>query len=307
VIVIAPQQKPHRAFIALSRKARAAARVNNAQNPSAVAAQRICQRSVNRLSDSAVSTAAYDGAHLCAAAQGVCMFSKKFLSGAALTALSMAMPGVAHAQSTASQIQEEDTIIVTGQRRSMEGTMTAEQAPKARATVTQEYIGTQAPGQTVLDTLNLIPGVNFTSTDAFGASGGAINMRGFDGARISLTVDGIPLNDTGNYAIYSNQQVDPELIERANVNLGTTDIDSPTASAVGGTINYVTRTPGEDFGVMASLAGGSENFHREFLLIDTGALGPLGTRAFLSGSFTEYDQFVGPGELQKKQYNGGIY
>ena len=49
--------------------------------------------------------------------------------------------------------------------------------------------------------------------------------------RISLTVDGIPLNDSGNYAVYSNQQIDPEVIDEVNVNLGTTDVDSPTASA----------------------------------------------------------------------------
>ncbi|HWA00318.1 MAG TPA: TonB-dependent receptor [Caulobacterales bacterium] len=235
------------------------------------------------------------------------MVSKRFLYGAALTALSVSMTGVAHAQSTASQIQEEDTIIVTGQRQSMEGTMVAERAPKARATITQDYIQTQAPGQTILESLNLIPGLNFTNTDAYGTSGGAINIRGFDGARISLTVDGIPLNDTGNYAIYSNQQVDPEIIERANVNLGTTDVDSPTASAVGGTVNYVTRTPGEDFGVFASYAAGSENFGRWFGMIDTGAMGPLGTRGFVSGSWSQYDQFVGPGQLQKMQFNGGLY
>ncbi|WP_395644817.1 TonB-dependent receptor [Terricaulis sp.] len=235
------------------------------------------------------------------------MFSKRFLSGAALTALTMSMAGVANAQSTASQVEEEEVIVVTGTRQSAEGVIAPEQAARARASVTQEYLETQTSGQTVLNSLNLIPGVNFTSTDAYGSSGGAINMRGFDGARISLTVDGIPLNDTGNYAIYSNQQLDPELIQRANVNLGTTDVDSPTASAVGGTVNYITRIPGEEFGVQAAYAAGSENFGRSFVLVDTGALGPFDTRFFGSYSFTQYDQFVGPGELQKTQYNGGFY
>jgi iron complex outermembrane receptor protein len=235
------------------------------------------------------------------------MFSKKFLSGVALTALSMSMTGVAHAQSTASQIEEEELIIVTGQRQNLNGALQAEQAPRARATITDEYIGTQGSGQTILNTINLIPGVNFTNTDAYGSSGGAINMRGFDGARISLTFDGIPLNDTGNYAIYSNQQVDPELIQRANVNLGTTDVDSPTAAATGGTINYITRVPEEDAGLMASYSRGTENFGRIFGMVESGDIGPFGTRGFLSGSFTEYDQFLGPGAMQKTQYNGGLY
>ncbi|MBC7768429.1 MAG: TonB-dependent receptor [Phycisphaerales bacterium] len=235
------------------------------------------------------------------------MLSKKLLSGAALTALSLSMGGVANAQSTGSQVAEDEVIVVTGQRANLEGAIVAETAPRARATITEDYIETQAAGQTILETINLIPGVNFTNTDAFGSSGGAINMRGFDGARISLTFDGIPLNDTGNYAIYSNQQVDPELIQRANVNLGTTDVDSPTAAATGGTINYITRIPDEEAGLMVSYARGTENFNRIFGMVETGAIGPFGTRAYLGGSQTEYDQFVGPGDLQKRQINGGLY
>lgn len=235
------------------------------------------------------------------------MFSKKLLSGAALTALSFSMGGVAHAQSTGSQVAEEEVIVVTGARMALDGVIVAEQAPRARASITDEFIESRGTGQTILETINVIPGVNFTNTDAFGSSGGNINMRGFDGARISLTFDGIPLNDTGNYAIYSNQQVDPELIQRANVNLGTTDVDSPTAAATGGTINYITRIPDEEAGIMASFAGGSDNFRRIFALVETGAIGPFGTRAYLSGSQTEYDQFVGPGDLQKWQVNAGLY
>jgi iron complex outermembrane receptor protein len=51
--------------------------------------------------------------------------------------------------------------------------------------------------------------VNFTQSDAYGSAGGNIRIRGFEGNRISLTFDGLPLNDTGNYAIFSNQQLDP--------------------------------------------------------------------------------------------------
>src|SRR3546814_100879 len=108
------------------------------------------------------------------------------------------------------------------------------------------------PGQTILDTINLVPGVVFTNNDAYGSSGGQLSIRGFSEDRISLTFDGVPLNDSGNYAIYSNQQLDPGLIEQVNVNLGTTDVDSPTAAATGSTVNYRTMVPTEDFGVKVS-------------------------------------------------------
>ncbi|KAK0338922.1 hypothetical protein LTR94_036630, partial [Friedmanniomyces endolithicus] len=90
--------------------------------------------------------------------------------------------------------------------------------------------------------------MNFTNNDPYGSSGGNIRLHGFDGARIAQTFDGMPLNDSGNYSLYTNQMLDSELIERATVNTGTTDADSPSASATGGTINISSITPTTDFG-----------------------------------------------------------
>lgn len=213
--------------------------------------------------------------------------------------------GEAFAQSTASQIDE---IIVTGAReKAMNGLITAEQAPKARSTVTQEFMDSQADGQSAGQLINLLPGVNFTSEDPYGNSGGNIRLRGFDGSRISLTWDGIPLNDTGNYATYFNQTMDSEVADRIGVNLGTTDVDSPTPSAIGGTINIVTRVPDDEFGGMAKIAVGQDNYRRFFAMADTGAIGELGTKAFVAASYTKYDKFKGPGSIEKKQVNARIY
>lgn len=242
-------------------------------------------------------------------------FTKKaFWATTALTGALLLATG-ASAQSTASQQVEADTaedaevteVVVTGTRgvRNIEG-IAAEQAPRARTTITQELIATQPAGQTIFQTLNLTPGLNFVNTDPYGASGGNVRLRGFDGNRISLTFDGIPLNDTGNYAIFTNQQLDPELITQANVNTGTTDVDSPTASATGGTINYVTRRPSREFGGFGVGTVGSFNFHRVFGLIDTGEIGPWGTTAFAAASYQDYDKFRGEGDLTRMQYNGMI-
>ncbi|MES1201127.1 MAG: TonB-dependent receptor, partial [Pseudomonadota bacterium] len=144
------------------------------------------------------------------------------------------------------------------------------------------------------------------NNDAYGASGGGINVRGFDGARVSLTFDGIQLNDSGNYAIFSSQLLDPELITRANVNMGTTEVDSPTASAVGGTVNFVTRTPSDDPGGIVTVQTGDENMFRTFVELDSGEFWN-GTSAFLAGSYQQYDLFEGPGEMQRIQYNGRVY
>jgi iron complex outermembrane receptor protein len=231
---------------------------------------------------------------------------KLFWATSALTG-GLLVSSVALAQSTGTQVTEE--VIVTGQRgpRTIDGAMIAETAPKTRSTITQQFIATQVPGQTIIESLNLVPGLNFTNNDPYGSSGGNLRLRGFDGNRVSLTFDGIPLNDTGNYAIYTNQQLDPELIDRAVVNVGTTDVDSPTASAVGGTINYITRRPDREFGGIGQASVGSFAYKRFFGLVDTGEFGPWGTTAWLSASYTNYDKFKGPGEIDKKQFNGRLY
>jgi iron complex outermembrane recepter protein len=217
----------------------------------------------------------------------------------------------AFAQSTGSievEDEEEEAIVVTGTReeQGVKGVVVPD-ATKPRAVLTEEFIAKQTAGQSILNTINQIPGVNFTNSDAFGSSGGNLRIRGFDGNRISLTFDGFPLNDTGNYAIFSNQQLDPELIYSVNVNLGTTDVDSPTASAAGGTVNYLTRTPKREMGGLGVLTLGGENYGRIFGMFDTGEFTSFGTRAFIAASRTKYDKFKGPGGIYKKQINAGIY
>ncbi|MXO66556.1 TonB-dependent receptor [Altericroceibacterium endophyticum] len=230
--------------------------------------------------------------------------------------LAMVAPVAANAQSTGSLDFNEDEIVVTGAwQRDVNGVEIPD-TPKAKQVLSQEIIRAQRPGQTVNDIINLVPGVSFQNNDPWGSGGGSFTIRGFAADRVSQTLDGIPLNDSGNYAMYTNQQVDPEILQEVNVNLGTTDVDSPTASAVGGTVNLRTRLPNEVGSVMASasygnvLASGSGDrpYHRLFGMFDTGNLTSSGLRAFFSASQTGYDNpFNNYGKNEKKQFNGRIY
>ena len=146
--------------------------------------------------------------------------------------------------------------------------------------------------------------MNFTNNDAYGTSGGNLRIRGFDGSRVSVTFDGMPLNDSGNYALFTNQMLDPELVDRVDVNLGTTDVDSPTASATGGTVAYRTQASRPTISAAeAVVSGGNDNYKRGFLRVDTGEWGDSGTNAFFAASYQKYDKFKGPGDLEKKQFN----
>ncbi len=233
---------------------------------------------------------------------------KTFLAISAAS-LPIAIASPAMAQSTGS-IDFDTPIIVTGARTSTQAVagIAAPDTAKAKAVLTQENIQRQNPGQTILDTINQVPGVSFQNNDAYGSSGGTLNIRGFSSDRVSLTFDGVPLNDSGNYAIYSNQQIDPELIEEVSVNLGTTDVDSPTASAAGGTVNLRTKKPDHDFGVMLSGSAGEFDFMRIFAKVETGDLTESGTRAWFAASrATNKNPFNNYGKVNKQQYNMKIY
>jgi Outer membrane receptor for ferrienterochelin and colicins len=226
---------------------------------------------------------------------------------AALMALPFALALTpAMAQSTGSQALE--TVTVTGTKVSLSGGLDSYlQVPKQQSSITQDFIKTQTAGQTFFQDLNMLPGVNFTNNDAYGTSGGNIRMHGQDGNHIALTLDGMPLNDTGNYAIYTNQMLDPELIGRVTINQGTTDVDSPTAAVTGGTINVRSIDPTEDFSAEAVVSGGTNAFQRYFGMINSGNFGPFDTRGFLSYSYSGNDKYKGPGKLQKTQINGKLY
>ncbi|HLL58831.1 MAG TPA: TonB-dependent receptor, partial [Allosphingosinicella sp.] len=229
---------------------------------------------------------------------------KKFTLLCATTAL--VMPSMAFAQSTGSAALE-DEIVVTGSRKQDVGGVVVPDVPKTRSILTQEIISRQSEGQSILQTINLIPGVNYTNTDPYGSAGGNLRIRGFPGNRIALLWDGLPLNDTGNYAIFGNQQFDPELIDQVSVNLGTTDVDSPTPSAAGGVVSYRSLVPATDFGAILKGSIGTFDYFRTFGMLQTGSFTPWETRAWFAGSAQEYDKFKGPGKIRKEQFNTRIY
>ncbi|WP_416464104.1 TonB-dependent receptor [Sphingomonas sp. VDB2] len=240
---------------------------------------------------------------------------KTFLMGSAAI-IAVAAPSAAFAQSTGSS-DFEDSIIVTGARIDQGvGGVKIPDSPKAKVVLGQEIIQAQRPGQTINEIINLVPGVSFTNNDPWGSSGGSFTIRGFSSDRISQTFDGIPLNDSGNYAVYTNQQVDGELIENVNVNLGSTDVDSPTAAAVGGTVNIKTLEPSDEYGVLASVSygniaasgAGDRPYFRMFGVVNTGDLTGHGTKAWFSASRLKNDAaFANYGKVYKQQYNAKIW
>jgi iron complex outermembrane receptor protein len=115
----------------------------------------------------------------------------------------------AFAQSTGTAMLEEVVVTASGVR-SQNGAIVAVEAPKSRATITQDFIATQAPSQTVLDTHQPAAGCELHQQRRL-----RLGRRRHHDPRLRLAAhladlqDGVPLNDSGNYAIYPNQQMDP--------------------------------------------------------------------------------------------------
>lgn len=218
------------------------------------------------------------------------------------------LPSAVFAQSTGTTTFENQTIVVTGTRTKDVGGVKVTNTTKARSVLTQEFIARQQPGQSIDDIINYLPGVSFQSNGPYGDAGGTLTIHGFDASRISQTFDGVPMNDSGNYALYSQEQLDPELISEVNVSVGSTDLDSPTASATGGTVNYVLRDPTELMHTRIEASVGSFGFKRFFGVFDTGALTPFGTRVFVAGSNQrDHNPYDTGAKINKTQLNGKIY
>jgi len=231
--------------------------------------------------------------------------TKRLFTSACPAALLVLSMTPVFAQSTGTQ--DVETVVVTGTRVNLNGLMNAAPIAKERSTITSDFLQTQVRGQTVFQALNFMPGVNFTNNDPYGTSGGDVRIHGQDGNHISLTLDGMPLNDTGNYAIYTNQMIDPEVIDKVSTLQGATDVDSPTAAATGGVIAITSDKPHDDFSAMGEANVGSFSEQSYVARVDSGKIGPWGTQAFIEASYQDYDKYKGPGLERKHQVNAKIY
>jgi iron complex outermembrane receptor protein len=212
----------------------------------------------------------------------------------------------AFAQSTATQVQE---LVVTGARGqpTVAGVITQVQEAKDESIVNHEFFAHQQSGQNFAQLINLLPGVNYTSEDATGNLSGDLRIHAFDGNHIGVTIDGVPVNDSGNYAVFPGEYLTPEITDHITVNMGATSVDSPTASAVGGTVDVVSKIPTKDRELIAAATVGSNNFTRYYVEGETGEFGPWGTRFMLAANYDHGSKWVGGGTEMKEGFDFRVY
>ena len=181
------------------------------------------------------------------------------------------------------------------------GLIVQEETPKARSSVNRAYMEKLNPSANAFQVIDLLPGVNSFSSDATGLFGGGIRVRGFAGDQMGLTINGAPVNDSGNFAVYPQEYTDSENLCEVFVTQGSTDTDAPHVGASGGNLGMVTCSPKDKFGMRAAVSTGMLKYKRAFVRLDTGKFGPSETKAFVSYSKTTANKFKGPGGADRER------
>lgn len=210
-----------------------------------------------------------------------------------------AFPMVLHAQSNLG------TVSVTSDQIGS-GLMAVEETPKARSSVSkaaiEQNVGTSNPYQN----LSLLPGVYTYNHDASGLFGGTLTVRGFNSDQIGFTIDGAPVNDSGNFAVYPQEYVDSENMCEMFVTQGSTDNNAPHIGASGGNIGMVTCDPENTQRVRASQTLGGYNLSRTYVRFDSGKINDDRTKFFVSYSKSQVDKWKGFGKADRDHIDAKV-
>ena len=151
-------------------------------------------------------------------------------------------------------------------------TRAGEHAPLAYSTVNREQLKKQNTGHDLPYLLSLTPSLVETSEAGNGVGYTSLRIRGTDGSRINVTIDGIPLNDPESQQVF---WVDlPDLassVENIQVQRGA-GTSSNGAGAFGATISIQTTNPENEPFAEINSSIGSFNTIKNMVSAGTGLL-----------------------------------
>ena len=173
--------------------------------------------------------------------------------------------------------------------------------------ITPSQIAAVAPGSSPIKVLATLPGVNFQSSDPFGAYEWAvrISVRGFNQNQLGFTLDGVPLGDMSygnNNGLHISRAISSENIGQTTLSEGTGALSTASSSNLGGTIEFTSRAPSDTFGALISGTYGSYDTHHEFIRIDSGEIAG-GGKGYVSFGNQHSKKWKGEGIQKQIQVN----
>ena len=185
------------------------------------------------------------------------------------------------------------------------GLIVQEETPKSRSSVTKGHIESMTPTASPYQVIELLPGVNTFSYDATGLFGGGLAVRGANSDQMGFTINGAPVNDSGNFAVYPQEYSDNENLCEVFVTQGSADNEAPHVGASGGNIGMQTCSPQDKFGFRIAQTFGDLDHFKTFLRVDTGKFANDTAKAFISYSKAKSNKFKGSGLADKDHVDFG--
>jgi iron complex outermembrane receptor protein len=176
-------------------------------------------------------------------------------------------------------------------------------------TLTAADLQIEAAGSSPIKLIESLPGVNYTAADPFGAYEWAvnINIRGFQKDQLGYTLDGVPLGDMsyGNYnGLHISRAIISENLAKVELAQGAAALSTASSSNLGGALTFTSRAPGDDFGGVIALTGGSDKMFRGYARLDTGAIDAIGGgKASLSYVNHSQEKWKQGGDQRTEQIN----
>ncbi|OWW18754.1 TonB-dependent receptor [Noviherbaspirillum denitrificans] len=237
------------------------------------------------------------------------MQSKKCTLPVLMTSLLAAYPGQVDAQESspaaASKVSEVGTISIAGEGEQLgTGLIERDDTPRARSAVSRASAEKERATADPFQLIELLPGVNSSSTDATGLFENVFSSRGFLNNQMGFTIDGVPIND-GASTVFSQPFVDPDNLCQVAVTRASSEFDAPNIYAVGGTVNVATCDPLNTAGVRLSQTLGQLNLRKTFVRGDTGMLFGDQFKAYISASESHVDKWKGKGSANRDQFGLG--
>lgn len=197
-------------------------------------------------------------------------------------------------------------IVVTAKRRNVSGV--SQPVGPGEYSLTRADSADVLTGTSALALVKDLPGVTFTSTDAYGLdlSDGFLLVRGFRQNELAITFEGIPLNDgtygsvTGTAPLSVGVTAD---IGSVQISPGSAHVGTFSNSVNGGEILYSLVDPKPSPTLDVVLGYGSNNTVITGATIHTGQIGANGPRLLLGIERIAKDKYTGRGTQEALRGN----
>ena len=156
----------------------------------------------------------------------------------------------------------------------VQGIRAEERTPVSKTDIDRDAIVLVNRGQEMPYLLGATPAVNFQSDSGIAAGYAYFNVRGIGQTRLNITLDGVPLSDPEDQALYFSNFGDfASVVDSIQVQRGV-GTSSVGGASYGGSVNFASVGPADKPRLEAQAGGGSWGSARGTLAA-SGPVGPL--------------------------------